>query len=1251
MKSRIIQTLLLALLIAMIAGATLTGANSDKPNVNAQPSPWIKFHDEINLTSSLRVQGSSASAPLALASGDFDEDGTDDLAAGYSTAQGGEIIIYRGDQEAISKDWQAAALWPFQAETLSLNLIQPPDFIATGDFDADGNVDLVAAARATNALHLFLGNGKGGFASPESIDLPGSLRAMAAGEVNRRDGLKDLIVTITSPDGAKALVYESPSGALRDNPEILSLPAEAGSIALAHLDNDHNADIALSAGSGVVIIHGRDRKLTLAEYARTSVKPARMDRLDAGASIRSLVTGDFTGDIRDEIAMVTDQGAVRFLKRTDTRRENQDNEDASWNLSISTLSLPPTARTLIAAKVSSLAKTDLLIADPQDRKLHMLIQDPQAANRLASHDVASEVIAVLPMRLNQDALNDLVMLNSNSLSPSLLVTAPTATFFVNSAADTDDGACNADCTLREAINAANATPGADAIQFAIGAGNPTINVGGSGLGSLPVITDAVTINGNTGGATRVELNGTAASSSGLNVQASNAVIRGLVINRFPHHGISIGGNNNTVANCLIGTDSGGTLDMGNAFHGVDIETGASNNRIGGTTPADKTVISGNEEWGISVGSFSTTATTGNIISRTFVGLNITGDAAIANGEGGIHLERSANANTVGVSPGGFNVISGNLGSGIVLSTGSPSNLIQFNLIGTNLVGDQRVPNFEDGIACFGTDNTIGGPAATAINLISGNTRNGIFLRNGTGNRIQGCQIGTNADGDAELFNAGNGIYIEPFAQENEIGGITSQLRNIISGNRGAGVRFFERDTENNRVFGNYIGTDITGELAVPNSNNGVFIESGPIDNIIGGLTAAERNIISGNFQSGVRLFNAISNEVVRNNKVIGNHIGISASGAALGNSLHGVFISENTVSRLFNNFIGGTESGAGNVIAHNGGDGIHLVSGNRILISSNSIHSNESLGIDLSPSGVTANNDDTAASELARPNRGRNFPVLTSAITSGSSIVINGTLDSLPSTPFLIELFDNDAIDAAVGGDNSHGEGKTYIGSTVVTTNASGDATFSVTLAVNVAAGHFITATSTNDLNTSEFSRAAVVCGYALSSAPESQFFSSRGGNGKVGITTQGVCGWTAVSNVAWIVITSATSGTGNESITFEVRENFTASARTGTLTIAGQTFTVMQDKPGTTACAYTVSPLSQTVAAAGGTATASVTTAAGCAWNAKADVSWITITSASAGTGNGSVTYSVAANTGPSGRNGTITIAGKKINVKQPRP
>src|SRR5207249_3034951 len=97
-----------------------------------------------------------------------------------------------------------------------------------------------------------------------------------------------------------------------------------------------------------------------------------------------------------------------------------------------------------------------------------------------------------------------------------------------------DGVCDAGftaCSLRAAIQEANAHSGADSIVFAIGSGNPTINVNDAGLGALPSLTEAVTINGNTGGATRVQINGNYVGANAvLWVLGGNSTIRGLVIN-------------------------------------------------------------------------------------------------------------------------------------------------------------------------------------------------------------------------------------------------------------------------------------------------------------------------------------------------------------------------------------------------------------------------------------------------------------------------------------------------------------------------------------------------------------------------------------------------------------------------------------------------------------------------------------------------------------------------------------------------
>src|SRR5439155_167087 len=127
-------------------------------------------------------------------------------------------------------------------------------------------------------------------------------------------------------------------------------------------------------------------------------------------------------------------------------------------------------------------------------------------------------------------------------------------------------------------------------------------------------------------------------------------------------------------------------------------------------------------------------------------------------------------------------------------------------------------------------------------------------------------------------------------------------------------------------------------------------------------------------------------------------------------------------------------------------------------------------------------------------------------------------------------------------------------------------------------------------------------------------------------------CGWTATDSATWITITSGASGTGNGTVSYSVTANTSATPRTGTLTIAGQTFTVNQ---AGVACTFTLSPTS--VSPASGTS--------------RSNATWITITSGSTGTGNGTVGYSVAANTGTGTRTGTMTIAGTAFSVVQSAP
>jgi hypothetical protein len=160
---------------------------------------------------------------------------------------------------------------------------------------------------------------------------------------------------------------------------------------------------------------------------------------------------------------------------------------------------------------------------------------------------------------------------------------------------------------------------------------------------------------------------------------------------------------------------------------------------------------------------------------------------------------------------------------------------------------------------------------------------------------------------------------------------------------------------------------------------------------------------------------------------------------------------------------------------------------------------------------------------------------------------------------------------------------------------------------------------------------------------PTSQSFAGAGGPGApVAVTAVAGCAWTSTSNAAWLTITSGFSGTGNGTVGFSVAPN-TLTFRTGTLTIAGQTFTVNQ-----AACSYEIDRSSQTIGGDGGVgAPVIVTTQTGCPWTATANVSWLHITSGASGTGSDNVTFTVDP-FGDSPRAGTLTIAGRTFTVNQ---
>lgn len=260
-----------------------------------------------------------------------------------------------------------------------------------------------------------------------------------------------------------------------------------------------------------------------------------------------------------------------------------------------------------------------------------------------------------------------------------------------------------------------------------------------------------------------------------------------------------------------------------------------------------------------------------------------------------------------------------------------------------------------------------------------------------------------------------------------------------------------------RIQGNFVGTDASGTVALPNRFNGLNLRESGGDNTVGGTSPSQRNLISGNGANGINIGTGNDGYVIE-----GNLIGTKKDGtSALGNNNNGV-----TLSSATDNFVGEFSASAANTIAFNGGDGVNVVGedtvGNRIL--SNSIFSNGRLGIDLvggteNAAGATAN--DTGDRDIGS-NDLQNKPVVTSAKTVGGTTTIQARLNSTSSDPFFVQFFSNP----------SGNEGQKLIGSKSVSTNSNGNVTFTFTPSQAVPAGQRVTATALDVVggNTSEFS-------------------------------------------------------------------------------------------------------------------------------------------------------------------------------------
>jgi CSLREA domain-containing protein len=550
-------------------------------------------------------------------------------------------------------------------------------------------------------------------------------------------------------------------------------------------------------------------------------------------------------------------------------------------------------------------------------------------------------------------------------------------FTVNTNADPGDGTCTVgDCTLREAIDAANAYGAAhggamSTIDFALAGGSTSIDVFGN---PLPAITAPVTIDGYTQAGTHantlstggdavlaVELtNGYSNVTNALELGAGSAgsTVRGLVIDGAFDTAVAVGDSGITVAGNFIGTNVAGT-GAGSGFLLVGVGVTGAADIVGGTDPADRNVIA---NAGLSAGGVDLNGAVGATVQGNYIGTDASGTSSVANGTG-VDITGASGNTVVG------NLISGNQGAGLAM-TGASDNTIALNRIGTtadgtaelqngvgvtvdanstgntiggtlggnlisgnggagvavdgaqttisgneigtDLAGTAAVPNAEWGILDNGAGTTIGGATVGDRNLISGNTDDAIEVTGAGGSAVEGNWIGVDSTGNAPLGNSGAGIRVTAPAT------ITG---NVVSGNGQTGIFVIGSDATPVSIAGNLVGTNAAGTAAVPNISDGVHVEGTAAGVTIGGPSVSDRNVVSGNTGHGIHVTGEAAGATIE-----GNYAGIDAAGAtAIGNGIDGIALDgaySTTVS--------------GNVSSGNTGMGISLFSGS----SGNSVQAN-----------------------------------------------------------------------------------------------------------------------------------------------------------------------------------------------------------------------------------------------------------------------------------------------------------------------
>lgn len=784
--------------------------------------------------------------PLAMVSGDFDEDGVNDLAIGYALSKGGTISVLRGNLDAHAPQTQASWLAagrhqysePYLQVAKPISVPSQPGLMAAADVNGDGHLDLIFATKGGSQFSVMLGDGKGNFLPPINASVAGGITALAAYRLGAPISGEAVVAAYQSRNGAalSILTYSVKALAVRAT---YALPGTATAMTVANLDADSIPDTAIVAGGKVLVLHGKNAVSGSSTMTALPVSDAE-----------AVTTGEFLFDrhAQLQLSVLTTNGDVVIFAHegydsrpytpeqvAETRRIRHKNAnvetlaeqagntgDAPWmevetNPGTGAHATGERAPILLRSRSSGSGNDDLIVINSAQQQRTMISHSTSMlrnasisapAVHLTSSNLASNnVIAALSAPVSPDVRQGIVLLNADELSPDITLPSSGNTFYVNTTADNTGSTTDPSDGIRCTQGSAEVCTLRDAITFSNNDGNDNISAGKSDTIMVPSGTYNLTwragvTDPNTNAVTHLEIYGPVSiigSTSG----------GGTIIN---------GDNNDTVFTINPGpfgsiTDTSYVFDA--ALENLVIENGRNVNNLDNNGNAN--YVGGGMNWdAFGTGNLTLTNTT---VENNFV---------MWGPGGGIWAENSAGGGTGTLSVSGGSISNNStpeLGGGIY-NAFPPAAIAITN---TTITGNkaQISLNPSDGDA----DGSGGGiflegrqpPPATPRSTITGATissnvaanDNGGGIATFTGILLSGSLISSNSTGGS-----GGGIWSNPAGDGSQTT-ITSTnfLTNTASATGGAIALGIESQAQGNilsvslsRIYGN-TATDGASGLA------------------------------------------------------------------------------------------------------------------------------------------------------------------------------------------------------------------------------------------------------------------------------------------------------------------------------------------------------------------------------------------------------------------------------------------------------